>query len=60
MPSVPSSWKSGIKVTLPSLRLLSHTYADKRPNVMEQIIEATQHTGLEARELIAKAKQLIP
>jgi len=26
---------------------------------MEHIIEATEHTGLKARELIAKAKQMI-
>ena len=26
---------------------------------MDQIIEATDHTGIKARELIAKAKQMI-
>ena len=42
-----------------TISALAESYADKRPNVMEQIIEATEHTGLKARELIAKAKQMI-
>ena len=42
-----------------TISALAESYADKRPNVMEQIVEATNHTGLKARELIANAKQMI-
>jgi hypothetical protein len=36
-----------------TISALAESYAAKRPNVMDLIIEATDHTGLKARELIA-------
>ena len=42
-----------------TISALAESYADKRPTVMDQIVEATNYTGLQARELIAKAKQMI-